>query len=109
MVIPGSSNNTTSAPRGLVLREPLHPLLIDPEKKIRVRLCGTDRSLFDVNTVEGQFCEISITHDADIAQAIAMVPTITWSRDSVQDATWKYAGDHDGWAMDFELQDDSLV
>lgn len=105
MVVPASSNGTSSAPVGLVLRDPLHPLLTDPEKGIRVRLRGTDKSNFEVNAVEGQFCEISITHDAGIAQAVAMVPTITWSGDSVQGATWKNVGDHDGWAMDLELQD----
>lgn len=104
MVIPASSNGTSSAPMGLVLREPLHPLFTDPENGVYVRLRGADRSSFDVDTVEGQFCEISITHDADIAQAVAMVPTVTWSNDSVQDATWTNAGDHDGWVLDLELQ-----
>jgi holo-[acyl-carrier protein] synthase len=109
MVIPASSNGTSSAPIGLVLRNPLHPLLTDPEKGIRVQLRGADRSIFHVNTVEGQFCEISITHDAGIAQAVAMMPTITWSGDSVQGAIWKNAENHDGWAMDLELQDDRPV
>jgi hypothetical protein len=78
-------------------------LLTDPENGIPVQLRGENRSPFDVNALEGQFCEVSITHDADLAQAIAMVPKVFWSHDSLQPDNWKNAEDYDGWAMDLKL------
>jgi hypothetical protein len=35
-------------------------------------------AVFDLNQVEGQLCEVSISHDNDTAQAVAMVPPMPW-------------------------------
>jgi holo-[acyl-carrier protein] synthase len=33
-----------------------------------------ERVDFDINTVEGQLCEVSISHDFELATAVAIVP-----------------------------------
>lgn len=92
MILPVSTPETaangaiTTAPRGLILRERLQHYS-KPEAGLssgistraeRLQLIGPDRPLFDVDEVEGQFCEVSISHDGTIAQAVAMVPAIDW-------------------------------
>jgi hypothetical protein len=48
--------------------------------------------LFNLNKAEGQYFEVSISHDGDIAQAVAMVPNLNWSY-SVQVDGYKANGD----------------
>ncbi|KAF2748800.1 hypothetical protein M011DRAFT_476175 [Sporormia fimetaria CBS 119925] len=62
---PGSSRR----PQGLILREAIPPL----SRYLKPYL----RSLvFNLDEMEGQLCEVSITHDGDYAQAVALVPEI---------------------------------
>ncbi|KAF2002246.1 hypothetical protein P154DRAFT_462745 [Amniculicola lignicola CBS 123094] len=53
-------------PQGLILREVL-PALGNG-------LAQPNGPSFDINSVEGQLCEVSITHDDGIAAAVALVP-----------------------------------
>ncbi|PVI04533.1 hypothetical protein DM02DRAFT_585818 [Periconia macrospinosa] len=63
---------STSRPQGLILRERLTERLISGSES---------NTTFDVNSVDGQLCEISISHDTDWAVATAIVPTFeTWNQ-----------------------------
>jgi holo-[acyl-carrier protein] synthase len=64
----------SARPQGLILYEALQDMN---------RKNGTDNSgateeagSFDINTLEGQMCEISISHDGDFATAVALVPSM---------------------------------
>lgn len=37
---------------------------------------AADPATFNVDALEGQFCEISISHDGDYANAVALVPSM---------------------------------
>lgn len=80
-------------PKGLILRESLHPYFTTEEEVSnaakRVRLVGAGRSFFNINEVDGQFCEVSISHDATFAQAVAMVPHMEDMRGSEKLNTFK--------------------
>ncbi|ORY09532.1 hypothetical protein BCR34DRAFT_370681 [Clohesyomyces aquaticus] len=93
MILPGAEENrsygASYAPKGLILRK----RLIDPSPKpkgtiprltLRSKL---SRELEDFNMmgVEGQLCEISISHDGDLATAVAIVPEIpmTWAEEGM--------------------------
>ncbi|KAF2275671.1 uncharacterized protein EI97DRAFT_69223 [Westerdykella ornata] len=90
-----SSPKETSRPRGLLLREPLDPFPSDTIRSnsaARRPLLGSQsdsaalssfpepnqNSKFDLDSVEGQFFEVSISHDGEYAQAVAMVPVVHW-------------------------------
>jgi holo-[acyl-carrier protein] synthase len=73
----------TSRPQGLILRKPL-PSRPTESKSYSPEAdpsTGSKSYLFDLNDVEGQMCEISISHDGGWAQAVAMVPDTNWMRD----------------------------
>lgn len=55
-------------PQGLVLREALEELERPVGKAKQVA--------FDVEALEGQLCEISISHDGDFASSVALVPSM---------------------------------
>lgn len=70
-----STKALTTAPTGLLLR---HALGSESYEGEEVKMEGLKRTVFDIQRVEGQFFEVSITHDNGIAQAIAMVPSLDW-------------------------------
>lgn len=57
----------SSRPQGLIL----HEALPEPEKAE-----NATHATFDTNVLDGQLCEISITHDGDYASAVALVPSM---------------------------------
>ncbi|KAJ4359127.1 hypothetical protein N0V95_002451 [Ascochyta clinopodiicola] len=61
------SEHQSQRPQALVLHEAL-PELEKPE--------AADQAAFDVEALDGQLCEISITHDGDFASAVALVPSM---------------------------------
>jgi holo-[acyl-carrier protein] synthase len=74
----------TAPPQGLILRESLRPLLLEEATaasggKAGMGATGEAGSRFDINAVDGQFCEVSISHDDNFAQAVALVPKIDWA------------------------------
>lgn len=56
----------SSRPQGLLLHEALPEIEASNE--------GAAHAIFDVEALDGQLCEISITHDGDFASAVALVP-----------------------------------
>ena len=64
---PRREENQSQRPKGLILYEALPEL--DKSK-------AAEQATFDVKTLEGQFCEISISHDGDFASAVALVPSM---------------------------------
>ncbi|KAF2637478.1 hypothetical protein P280DRAFT_433251 [Massarina eburnea CBS 473.64] len=75
---PGNDlDRETTRPRGLILRERL------PERTfVRSELDDAPGTwgdmVFDIDSVESQFCEVSISHDNDWATAVAIVPVLDW-------------------------------
>jgi holo-[acyl-carrier protein] synthase len=72
MVLPVTTldrkEHQSSRPQGLILHEAL-PEVNESENKAA-------RATFDVEALDGQLCEISITHDGDFASAVALVPSM---------------------------------
>jgi holo-[acyl-carrier protein] synthase len=60
------NEHQSSRPWGLVL----HEALPEPDFK------GDKPPTFSVDALEGQFCEISISHDGVYATAVALVPSM---------------------------------
>ena len=77
MILPITSPPATGAsrPQGLILREKLHEQPDDDSAQQDAR--GHAVTLFDVNSVDGQLCEVSISHDTDWATAVAVVPIVS--------------------------------
>lgn len=61
----GWKEHQSQRPEGLVLHEALQGA-----EKIE----AAEEAPFDVSTLDGQICEISISHDGDYANAVALVP-----------------------------------
>jgi holo-[acyl-carrier protein] synthase len=62
------SKHQSSRPQGLILDqvyEDFEPVMVKPDGKIE---------LIDLSKLDGQLCEISISHDGDYATAVAIVP-----------------------------------
>ncbi|KZM20622.1 Holo-[acyl-carrier-protein] synthase [Ascochyta rabiei] len=59
------SEHQSQRPQGLILHEAL------PELE---KLEAAKQAAFNVEALDGQLCEISITHDGDFASAVALVP-----------------------------------
>ena len=83
MILPVNSDQSkanqpqSQRPRGLILHEPVPPYLPKAATKIRSVMTRKDKGhYFDINEVDGQLCELSITHDGEFAQAVAMVPVM---------------------------------
>jgi len=77
MILPIAStpDEGTTRPQGLILRTKLRE---QPADGVAQRdLDGHTRAQFDVNRVDGQLCEVSISHDTDWATAVAIVPIVT--------------------------------
>lgn len=68
-------------PEALILHEAL------PEPKSKV----AENAVFDVESLEGQLCEISISHEEDYATAVALVPSIK-QHEVVAEAAGKAVG-----------------
>lgn len=101
MILPISTAETaaagasSSAPKGIILREELHPYLTGreaPKSSGHVRFVGAKRSYFKIDDVDGQFCEVSISHDEKLATAVAMVPHISWLPSIEKGNTFKSVG-----------------
>ncbi|KAG9191863.1 holo-[acyl-carrier protein] synthase [Alternaria panax] len=72
------SKHQSSRPRGLILDkvyETYTPAPNDPAKSdnARVAIQHVMSTLVDVSELDGQLCEISISHDGDFATAVAIV------------------------------------
>lgn len=90
MILPVSTRSheakaATAPPQGLILRESLAPFLLEggaaaTGHKDGMVVAGEAPSRFDINAVDGQFCEVSISHDDEFAQAVAMVPRVDWAK-----------------------------
>ncbi|KAF2242920.1 hypothetical protein BU26DRAFT_523914 [Trematosphaeria pertusa] len=79
IILPVASNRgftiETRRPQGLILRERL------PDQPTELRETGEAQDsnqgvLFDIDAIDGQLCEVSISHDTHWATAVAIVPTI---------------------------------
>ncbi|KAF3041781.1 hypothetical protein E8E11_000288 [Didymella keratinophila] len=66
----GSNEHQSQRPESLILYEVLRE--VDYQKKIE----AAEKAPFDVSTLNGQICEISISHDGDYANAVALVPSM---------------------------------
>lgn len=71
-VLEGTAPEASVRPQGLVLREPIPPYPVGSSSS---QQAGTERARFDINTVQGQLCEVSISHDWNLATAVAIVPS----------------------------------
>ncbi|KAF1960515.1 hypothetical protein CC80DRAFT_500826 [Byssothecium circinans] len=67
----------TSRPQGLILRNKLPERPTD-DPKTRIAQGPPIDATFDIESVEGQFCEVSISHDKSWATAVAIVPMLDW-------------------------------
>lgn len=65
--VPGA----TSRPQALVLRNRLPEL--SPQHEDKAMSGGLD---FDIDSLDGQLCEVSISHDNTYATAVALVPVV---------------------------------
>jgi holo-[acyl-carrier protein] synthase len=76
MILPIAPNNGegTTRPQGLILREKLRNHA-DAGVSQQDPSAHTHES-FDVNSVDGQLCEVSISHDTHWATAVAIVPIV---------------------------------
>ncbi|KAF2714170.1 hypothetical protein K504DRAFT_473288 [Pleomassaria siparia CBS 279.74] len=68
----GASHRASTRPQGLILRTAISAFQVG----ISEQQSGKKQLVFDMDTVEGQLCEISISHDADLATAVAIVPVM---------------------------------
>ncbi|KAF2437899.1 hypothetical protein P171DRAFT_326696, partial [Karstenula rhodostoma CBS 690.94] len=68
-VFPKQPPGATSRPQALVLRDRLPEL--SPQHEDKVMNGGLD---FDIDSLDGQLCEVSISHDSTYATAVALVP-----------------------------------
>jgi holo-[acyl-carrier protein] synthase len=77
MILPIASTRDegTTRPRGLILRQKLQERPDDTTAQQDPQ--RNTRTPFDVNRVDGQLCEVSISHDTDWATAVAIVPTVS--------------------------------
>jgi holo-[acyl-carrier protein] synthase len=71
----------SSRPQGLILDkvyEPYAPAPSDVEGSVdaRAAIQHVMSTLIDVSKLDGQLCEISISHDGDYATAVAIVPLV---------------------------------
>jgi holo-[acyl-carrier protein] synthase len=77
MILPIAPNDGegTTRPQGLILRKKLHDQAGAgaPQQDAS----GQTREPFDVNSVDGQLCEVSISHDTHWATAVAIVPIVS--------------------------------
>ncbi|CAG5145107.1 uncharacterized protein ALTATR162_LOCUS1654 [Alternaria atra] len=83
MILPVNSvdrnKHQSSRPQGLILDkvyEPYAPAPSDAENSAdaRVAMQHVMSTLVDVSELDGQLCELSISHDGDYATAVAIVP-----------------------------------
>lgn len=72
-------NKATSRPQGLILRERLPERTTDDSKSYQGDT--VDLENFNTDTLDGQFCELSISHDTHWATAVAIVPVMEEWRD----------------------------
>ncbi|KAF2180518.1 hypothetical protein K469DRAFT_729772 [Zopfia rhizophila CBS 207.26] len=83
MILPVSSMNAggfSFQPQGLILHQSLPanaPDSVQVKREYWYRKVSTDPTPFDPNQLDGQFCEISISHDGNYATAVAMVPVMS--------------------------------
>lgn len=82
MILPISSERGTKhasqRPKGLILDEDYKPPAgtADAEGSTEaITEANIAGQRVDINALEGQLCEISISHDGDYATAVALVPT----------------------------------
>jgi holo-[acyl-carrier protein] synthase len=64
-----------SRPQGLILRKRL-PEQVDGPPKQPNKQIPPRQSYLDINSVDGQICEVSISHDTHWATAVAIVPVL---------------------------------
>lgn len=68
-------DDATSRPQGLILRKKL-PEQLDDTAEQRNTQGVVRHGQFDIDCIDGQFCEVSISHDSDWATAVAIVPIL---------------------------------
>ncbi|KAF2684375.1 hypothetical protein K458DRAFT_388842 [Lentithecium fluviatile CBS 122367] len=91
MILPVASSDhrpdeITTRPRGLILRERLRERMedgLEPSETQR----HSHPAQFDINSVDGQLCEVSISHDSDWATAVAIVPVVDEWRSGLRKET----------------------
>jgi holo-[acyl-carrier protein] synthase len=66
------SSRLSTAPAGLILHESIPSRRGGSAPPSREE--WEERADFDIDTVEGQMCEVSISHDFELATAVAIVP-----------------------------------
>ncbi|CAI6337529.1 unnamed protein product [Periconia digitata] len=71
----GLHSGATSRPQGLILRDRLADPPVFSSKASHPRE-ALRRAEFILESIDGQFCEISISHDTDWAVASAIAPTL---------------------------------
>ncbi|KAH7121174.1 hypothetical protein B0J11DRAFT_508199 [Dendryphion nanum] len=91
MILPSNPKRSpkfgTQAPTGIVLRQALQAYLVRKEETRThdqlVRRVGFSSAEFDMEKVEGQSFQVSISHDGEYATAVAVVPPMPqeWSLD----------------------------
>jgi hypothetical protein len=87
VIAPTDRNHLSTRPQGLILDKAYRnaPLLAkDPTDTGSVRKTHV-RTHIDVNGLNGQLCEISISHDSGFATAVAIVPSMTTGADNLRE------------------------
>lgn len=71
VTLSNSQPGATSRPQALLLRD----RFIEPDRSspASTSIPGAD---FDIGSLDGQLCEVGISHDTDYASAVALVPVI---------------------------------
>ncbi|KAL1800652.1 hypothetical protein ACET3X_000994 [Alternaria dauci] len=75
------SEHQSSRPQGLILDKVYEtytsaPIGTGKSDDARVAMQHVMSTLVDVSELDGQLCEISISHDGDFATAVAIVPVV---------------------------------
>jgi holo-[acyl-carrier protein] synthase len=89
IALPTSLEHQSSRPQGLILDTPYRPTpATDGSLDVRA---GSTRLIEEMSTIvddlDGQLCEISISHDGDFATAVALVPSAGKPRAAVASVT----------------------
>ncbi|KAF1843320.1 uncharacterized protein K460DRAFT_378492 [Cucurbitaria berberidis CBS 394.84] len=86
--LPGRGEKQSSPPQGLILDKAIENIYKDDgeqrtsEGELTTSIGGTlmrkieEKRQIDAHELEGQLCEISISHDGDFATAVAIVPSM---------------------------------
>jgi holo-[acyl-carrier protein] synthase len=76
IALPTSLEHQSSRPQGLILDTPYGSTPADGDLDHRAGSTTSIKEMFTtVDNLDGQLCEISISHDGDFATAVALVPS----------------------------------